>query len=249
MSKFQYSVHFLPGSCGRFIMTILYGLLVDPAPVEYSNNSAHDFQNNNPGSFFYYTGSKYRSWHQLPEVIRPEIKYIIIVINADDLEEIAYNNFQKNIVDDFRVGEQKILNLHKYVDQQSIDYRDWPWDKFTSGAEDKFKGIYLEAIGFDWLKGSIDNISGEESRRMVALTHKWMLNDPNYWKFINYNRTSTPNQLVINYSDIYTPIGVDSWLVLDQLIEYTQVSHVDPQVRDNYKRYVDQRNKAMESII
>jgi hypothetical protein len=243
----QYRVHFVPGSSGRFIMTILYGLLVDPVYINYSNNSAHEFQSKKFGSFFYYTNNIWSSWHALPKEFLPDIKYIIISINSKDLEEIASNNFQKNIIENIVHGEREIVDLNKFVDIKSTGYNQWTWGNFTDFAKPMFDTIYQEAMGATWTKGSIDNISSEEQRSMEDVIYRWMYSDSVTCNFIDYTNHNTDNLMVINYSDIFSPSGDNSWRVLDQLIEHTRVSHVDAQVRDNYKRYVDQRNKQIES--
>jgi len=245
----QYKVHYIQGSSGRFIMTILYGLLVDPLYVNYSNNSAHEFQSKYPGSFLYYIDSKYRKGHSLPKEYIASIKYIIIAIKPENIKEISLNHFQKNVIENMiNNGSRSHMNkadLEKYVAKELIDqYSHWPWDNFANIEQQVFDELYQKAVGHKWVKSSIDLLSIDERSRMEDIIYHWMLHDPNCWDFVNYTSSST-NRLVINYDDIFQPTSSSSWRVLDQLIDYAQVSHVDPQVRDNYRRYVDQRNNRM----
>jgi len=229
----QYRIKFLAGTSGRFISTILYGLLVDPdLYIDYTHNSAHEFQISN--NLFYSLGTI--NWHIYPTEWDEMVKYIIIQIDRSTiLNELAHNNLTKNLLwaIDLLVQEP---DKSKYF-PESLEI-----------LLDRLKTYYLEATGKEYLYSSLSELTELEIKKLSWNMLKTVVNDHDY---SNYKTTPYPESLffqplVIKYSEIYQPQG-SSWRVLDQLCEYTETS-ASSQVLDNYSRYVAQRNASLKSI-
>ena len=227
----QYRLSFIAGGSGRFVSTILYGLLYDPCPIEYLYGSAHEFQGNNLPSVAFLWPPEW-DWHVVPEKWDSSLRYIIIRIRGSDIPELAYNNVHKNML--WNIGRK----------ERGLIYREH--------AVESFNEIYAETFGSPWDKGSIQNLTDLELRGIEKTMTKWMSrgisNDGRDKSFLNPQVPEGVDHLIINYSDIFLPQGPDSWLVLDQIIKYTNVTYVDPQVRDNYRRYVEYRNSKLDLI-
>lgn len=232
MENKRYLIYFMGGSSGRFLSTILYGLLVDPIRIEYPWDSAHEAQILHPGtSQFHPEPTRSVTWHEYPTAWDPTINYIIVRVSADDLEEIARNSFHKNL----------LWNMTRLENGQ-LDANEAPAE---NGQFPPFLRAYRRAMGLDWRKQSVSELTAQEITRMQGALLKW---DRNGSEFAHYSNPQVPegqSHLIIDFQDIFAPSSWDSWRALDQLVEYTQVSSVDAQVRDNYQRYVFQRNSNL----
>lgn len=227
MSDKKYLVYFMAGSSGRFLTTILYGLLVDPIRIDYTHNSAHEFQiQHQESTQFHPMPNQAKSWHEYPTEFDPNTGYIIVRLGAADLAEVAANNLHKNL----------LWNMGRWESGQ-LDTRPVAYDTFTR--------LYRRAVGFDWRKSSITELTQGEIQRMHTVMTKWYASDADYPLYADPQVPPGQSHLIINFHDIFTPSSWDSWVALDQIIQYTQVSTVDPQVRDNYQRYVFQRNSDL----
>jgi len=241
----KYSVYFPAGASGRFIMTILDGLLRDPIEIKYTHNSAHDFQSCNPNRFYYFVEG-IATWHDFPKNFSPDTKYIIISYNSSLLKEIARNMMYKNIIYNVQNIEKKRKNLKNYLNNKNIDYSNWDIERYENNALKIFRDLYQEATGIKWVKNSTDDLTVDEQQAMEEQMYEWMLNDPKVNAFLDPIQITAKNLLVIEYGDIFRATGSDSWIALDQLVKYAQVKDVNPIVLSNYRQYVSQRNQAVE---